>query len=113
MYEIWLTLNIVWEIVLSVWPAVVLAAVLWLAIVVTARRRPQADWRRGLGVAIAVGVVLTIVAVFALPPLTRSSIAQMAYWVDWANLIAIAAGVGAVGAAFAWPLAAMRGRRAG
>jgi hypothetical protein len=31
----------------------------------------------------------------------------MGYWVDWANLLAIALGLGALAAAFAWPLAAL------
>lgn len=31
MYEIWLMLNIVWEIALGVWPLLLMAAVLWLA----------------------------------------------------------------------------------
>jgi len=28
----------------------------------------------------------------------------MAYWVDWLNLLAIAAAVGAAAVAYAWPL---------
>jgi hypothetical protein len=36
----------------------------------------------------------------------------MGYWVDWGNLFLYAASFGAVGAALAWPLAAMM-RRAG
>jgi len=99
--------------VAPLWPAVAGAVGLWLVLVVAALRRPGAHWRRALPAAIGVGVLLAIVAVFALPPLTRSSMAEMAYWVDWANLLAIAAAVGAVGLAFAWPLVAMRGRRAG
>jgi hypothetical protein len=35
----------------------------------------------------------------------------MHYWVDWANLIAIAAGLGAVVALFVWPFIAGMGRR--
>ena len=62
---------------------------------------------RGMGA--AAGLLLAFLAV---PSLTRSSLGELRYWVDWANLLAIAAGAGAAVLAFAWPLLAMRGRRA-
>lgn len=84
MYEIWLALNIVWEIALTVWPALLLGMLAWLALMVLAG----------------------IASVLWLPAATRSSLGELAYWVDWANLLAIAAGFGAIALAFVWPLAA-------
>ena len=44
---------------------------------------------------------------FALPALTQSSFANMGYWVDWANLLAVALGLGAVVGVFCIPVAAL------
>ena len=56
-----------------------------------------------------VGALVMVAAVAWVPGWSRSSLSDMGYWVDWANLLAIAAGFGAVALAFAWPLSAMRG----
>lgn len=108
MYEIWLVLNIVWEIALGIAPWVIGGALLWLALVVMAARRPAASWRAGVMGAIVVGVVVAVASFFAVPGLSKSSLSELAYWVDWANLLGVAFGFGAIAAAFAWPLLAMR-----
>lgn len=110
MYEIWLALNIVWETVLTVWPAVLLGALVWLALMVLALRRRGGDWRGGFKLALGAAVAVGIAGVLWLPGATRSSLGELTYWVDWANLLAIAAGFGAVALAFAWPLAALTRR---
>jgi hypothetical protein len=107
MYEIWLVSNIVWEIAAAAWPLLLGAAGLWAVLMATAWRRRGSRWRAGLPLAAAAGVLVTIAAVLLTPGWNRSSLAEMGYWVDWANLLAIAAGFGVVAAAFAWPLAAM------
>jgi hypothetical protein len=113
MYEIWLAMNIVWEIAMSIWPALLVAALAWIALVVVALRRPGARWGAGLGTAVLAGIAVMVVSVLVVPYLTKSSLAEMGYWVDWANLAAIGAGFGAIAAAYVWPVAAMRGRAAG
>jgi hypothetical protein len=57
--------------------------------------------------------VVAVAAVLWVPGWNKSSLADMGYWVDWANLLGVAAGFGAVAVALAWPLAAMRTRDAG
>lgn len=111
MYEIWLGLNIVWEIVLGLWPALLGAAVIWVALVAFAWRKPAARWRAALPGALAAGAAVAVIAFLALPALTQSSLSELAYWVDWAILLALAAGCGAAALAVAWPLLAMRGPR--
>jgi hypothetical protein len=49
--------------------------------------------------------------VLALPSLTKSSLADMGDWVDWAFLLAMAAGFGVAAAALLWPVLAMRPSR--
>jgi hypothetical protein len=112
MYEIWLAMNIVWEIAMSIWPALLVAALAWVALIVLALRRPGARWGAGLGTAVLAGIAVMLVSIVAVPYLTKSSLAEMGYWVDWVNLIAIGAGFGAVAAAYVWPVAAMRRRAA-
>ena len=108
MYEIWLVLNIVWEIALGVWPLLLGAAVLWSTLMLTAWRRPGTRWAAGLPLAVGVGAAVTAVAVALVPAWTRSSLSEMGYWVDWANLLAVAVGFGAAALLLAWPLSAMR-----
>lgn len=108
MYEIWLVSNIVWEMAVGLWPVIAGALLIWLAIMAAALARPGARWRAALPWAAGMALAASAVAALLLPGLSRSSLAELAYWVDWANLLAMAAGVGAVVAAFVWPLAAMR-----
>jgi len=112
MYEIWLMLNIVWEIALEQWALLLVVAVLWLALMGASWRSAGTHWRAALLPALGVGAVTAIVAALLLPGLTRSTLSEMGYWVDWATLLGLAAAVGAVVAAFAWPLLAWRSGRA-
>lgn len=110
MYEIWLVLNILWEIALGLWPLLLLAALLWTVLLVTAWRRPGTRWRAGLPLSLGVSVAVALIALLLVPGWTKSSLSEMAYWVDWANLLALAGGFGVAALAWTWPLAAMRRR---
>jgi hypothetical protein len=108
MYEIWLVMNIVWEIALGLWPLLLAAGALWIILMLTAWRRPGTRWRAGLPLALGIGVLATIAAFALVPGWTRSTLSELGYWVDWANLLAVAAAFGAAAVAFAWPLSSMR-----
>ena len=110
MYEIWLTLNILYELGLQYLPMVIGTALLWLALMAVAAARGRADWGAALKPAIAIAVVVTAITFFITPGMTQSSFANMGYWVDWGNLLLYAAAFGAVGGALAWPVAAMMRR---
>lgn len=104
MYEIWLALNIFYEIALTVWPALLVLALVWLALMLAARARLSARALRG---ALALGSLVAVVLFFALPALTQSALSNMGYWVDWANLLAMALGFGAAAALLLWPALAL------
>ena len=104
MYEIWLMLNIVWELALSIWPWLLALAVLWLVLMAMAKGGRGADWRACLPKAIALGLILGLVILFVTPLWSKSSLGEMKYWVDWANLIGIAVAWAVAGTLFAWPL---------
>jgi hypothetical protein len=108
MYEIWLMLNIVWELLkLYLWPVVGLA-LLWMALMLMARTRLRsADWRRFGSVAL----IAFPVALIAVPWLTLSSIAEARYLLDWITLFGLAAGLAIVIAAFAVPASRLMNRR--
>lgn len=113
MYEIWLVVNIVWEIARANAVPVVFGVLVLLALALNALRRRGTAWKRAFVPALALGAVVAAVAVVAIPASTRSSLGDMAYWVDWLNLFAVAGAVGAIAAAYAWPLIAIvRGARA-
>lgn len=103
MYEIWLMLNILYEIALGLWPLLLAVLVAWLVLLMLTRQRLSlAVLRPSLGVA----AVATIVLFFSLPALTHSSLANVDYWVDWVTLFGIALGLGALIGLFALPLLA-------
>ncbi len=106
MYEIWLALNILFELMLMYLPTVVGIAVVWLALMAIAFKRGKPAWAKSLKPAIVVGVIVTVLGLLTIPGLTQSSLSEMGYWVDWANLFAVAAGFGAIAALLAIPLAA-------
>lgn len=108
MYEIWLVINILWEIGLSIWPQLLLATVVWVGLIVWATRRGAA-WSRAWPLALVLGAAVTVVLVPWVPWAVGSSLADMGYWVDWLNLLAICVGLGAAAFALLWPmLAALR-----
>jgi hypothetical protein len=108
MYEIWLMMNIGWEIALGIWPLLAGVAIAWAALLAVAWRTSALPWRPALPTSLGVAVATAALAFLALPALTQSSLAQMGYWVDWATLASLAVGVGGVALAFAWPLSALR-----
>ncbi|MBE7416464.1 MAG: hypothetical protein HS128_01750 [Ideonella sp.] len=110
MYEIWLVLNIVWEIALGIWPLLAGAAAIWVVIAAMAWRHAQADWRAALPGSLLLGAIAGAAAFLVVPSLVGSSLGAMGYWVDWGNLLAIACGAAVVAFTYAWPLLAMRSR---
>ena len=108
MYEIWLAMNIVYEIALGVWPLLALLLAVWVALLVAARGRLGA---RQVRQALLLGALVAVALFFSVPTLTQSSLSNMGYWVDWANLLAIALGLGALAAVFSVPLLGLAGGR--
>ena len=110
MYEIWLTLNILFELGLQYLPLVIGTAALWLVLMIFATRR-RAGWKKALAPALVIGVIATVITFFITPSMTMSSFDNMGYWVDWMNLFFYAVAFGGVAAALAWPIAASLRRR--
>jgi hypothetical protein len=112
MYEIWLALNILFELALTALPLIGGLLTLWIALIVTAAGRGRTAWRPALLPSILMALLIAIAAFLAVPTMTKSSLAEMGYWIDWANLTGIAAGIGAVAFALIWPLVtSVAGRR--
>jgi hypothetical protein len=107
MYEIWLAMNIVYEMALALWPALLPLVLVWAAVMLINRKKLAQV--RGTVLA-TVAVLVALVAVLALPAMSKSTLADMGYWVDWANLLAMAAGTGVAAAVLLWPVLAMRQR---
>jgi hypothetical protein len=112
VYEIWLMLNIVWEVLLAAWPLVLALALAIAVLGVAALRRPGVDWPGAARIALPGAVVVGLLSFVALPSLTSSSLGELNYWVDWLALAGIAAAFGAVSAALLLPLAALTRRKA-
>ena len=113
MYEIWLAANILWELALFRLP-LVLSYLLTLGIVlILALRLKPPGWRAALIPALLLGAAVTLASMLLVPWLSGARLSDLAYWVDWANLFAIAAGFGAAAAALGWPLACLLKKRPG
>lgn len=107
MYEIWLAMNIAYETALGLLPALAPLVLMWAVMMVINRKKLKRVKPVTLA---AVAVVVALVAVLALPSLSKSTLADMGYGVDWAALLGMAAGAGVAAAVLLWPVLAMRKR---
>jgi hypothetical protein len=105
MYEIWLAMNIAYETALGLLPALAPLVLMWAVMMVINRKKLN---RVKLITLAAVAVLVALAAVLALPSLSKSTLADMGYWVDWAALLGMAAGVGVAAAVLLWPAARQR-----
>ncbi|MFA7394188.1 MAG: hypothetical protein WCZ88_17835 [Pigmentiphaga sp.] len=113
MYEIWLGLNIAWELTL-LHPWVVGGyLVLLVALHVLALGRSFTAWRQSLAGAIVFALLLALLSAFALPLATDSSLANVTYLLDWLAVIGLALGAGLAGGLLFWPLLALIRRGGG
>lgn len=101
MYEIWLMLNIVYEVALTVWPLLMVGLLVWLALLGMAGRRLNTG---ALAWSLVLGGVGGLAAGLVLPALTQSSLGDLGYWLDWAALAGLALACGALVAAAAFPV---------
>jgi hypothetical protein len=78
---------------------------------VSALSRRGADWRAAWPVALGGAVIVGVASFLLLPGLTRSSLGELKYWVDWMALAGLAGGFALVAAALLLPLAALLKRQ--
>jgi hypothetical protein len=107
MYEIWLAMNIAYETALGLLPALAPLVLMWAVMMVINRKKLNRVKPATLA---ALAVLVALAAVLALPSLSKSTLADMGYWVDWTALLGMAAGVGVAAAVLLWPVLAMRQR---
>ena len=104
MYEIWLILNTFYELAMANLGLVVTVLVLWLALMVFAGFRKSAPWCRGIKPALLVAVVVWVVSFALVPSMTKSSFADVTYFIDYLVVAGVAAACAGLVAAFVWPL---------
>lgn len=105
MYEIWLAVNIAWEIVVAQAVWTVPLAIVFVGLVVHAFAR-RGDWRAGWRWAWKSALFAGVAAAIVLPPLSDAAWSDLAYVVDWMLLAVLAAAAATVVGALVWPLAA-------
>ncbi len=112
MYEIWLGLNIAWEMALDHRLQIIVYLLAIVALYAYALWRRPHSWQRNFRPAVTLGVLAAIVAFFVLPGLTDSAFGRFHQWLDWALLVALALVVGVALAVLAWPVLSLMRRRA-
>jgi hypothetical protein len=95
MYEAWLMLNIVWEILLTAWPLTLALLLLVAGLGLAALLARGAAWRAAWPVALAGAAIVGV----------------LKYWVDWMALAGLAGGFATLAAALLWPLMALLKRQ--
>jgi hypothetical protein len=111
MYEIWLGLNILYGLMWDYMPFVVSTVVLF-AVLLTYAIQHHANWRGGFKGGVLGVVLITFVTFLFFPYLTKSSLSELGYWIDYVFLLQIAGGYGLVfGLGFIWPLSALVARK--
>lgn len=111
MWEpIWLTLNVVWEFTIAHSTFFLFLAALLLLLYGSAIFLGKVSWAKGFRHGVYAAVLVWIAAVFTVPALVDSSLADMGYWVDWANLFAIGAVFAALALLLVWPASAIAQR---
>lgn len=103
MYEIWLGMNIFYELALMYLPLLLIVALVWVALMVYAIQK-KAVWSLGIKSAIVGGLIATAIAFLTLPAMTQSSLSELGYWFDYVSLLGMAGMYGLVAAALVWPL---------
>lgn len=112
MYEIWLAVNIVYEILKPALPLLALLALAWVALCWCVWRMPAARWGAAVKAVLILAAVVAVTVFALLPAATASSLSELKYWVDWAFLGGVALGLGGLAGVLAWPLLAWLSRRA-
>lgn len=106
MYEIWLGMNILYELALGYGVQIVCYLLLLLACYGSVYQQ-QLSLRGALRPTLWSLAGLWLLAMLMVPASTRSSLAEVNYVVDWLNLVGIGFGVAILAALLAWPLFAL------
>ena len=93
MYEIWLGLNIVYELALGYIVHIALYLLLLAAFYFSVWRQ-QLSLRGAVRPTLLFAAVAAVLAMLLVPASTRSSLNEVNYLVDWMNLLGISLGVG-------------------
>jgi hypothetical protein len=104
IYDIWLGLNIFWEIALGAFPMILLAAFIWLTLAGIALSKKPIKWCAVTLTALIPAAIVTVVMFVLFPGQSHATLADMGYWVDWAVLSTIALGFGALAFLYAIPV---------
>lgn len=112
LYEIWLGLNIFWELALANPGVIAGLAGAWLLLAAFAlTRKPLrsacAAWQAAVPRALVLAVAIGAVAFFLIPGATQSGFDAMGYWLDWATVAGLAAASAGIAFAFLLPMLAL------
>ena len=111
MYEIWLAINIMYELMWNYIPFVLSVLILWVVLMVFAVQQGAA-WLQGLRRGLLGMLVIVVITFLVFPYITQSSLGNLGYWIDYLFLLQIALGYGVVfGLGFIWPVPALVARK--
>lgn len=104
LYNLWLGLNIAYEILLPLLWLLAVLVVAWSATLVLALvRAPKAQWRQALPTSGLIGLAGMVLTFVLFPTLVGSSFADINQFADWLFAIGVAVGVGVAFLVVTWP----------
>lgn len=104
MYEIWLVINTIYELVLANQGLVLGIVLPWLALMLFTQFKKHVRWLQALKPTLLIAVVSWLVFFALVPSLTKSSFASVNSVIDWLTVAGVAAGLAGVVAIFAGPI---------
>jgi len=104
LYNIWMSINVVYEMLLPLLWLVVLLGLAWAATLVLAlKRASMSQWRRSLPITALFGLVAAALTFVFVPILTHAGFSDLYKFIDWLFLIGTAVAVGVVLMVATWP----------
>ncbi|MDY0207558.1 MAG: hypothetical protein RBR82_13190 [Pseudomonas sp.] len=103
MYEIWLVINTVYELILANMDITLGLLIPWLALMLLTQFKKQVPWSQVIKPTLVVAIVLWFVFFALVPGMTKSSFASVNSGIDWLVVAGLAAGFSGIIAIFVGP----------
>ncbi|QEY58769.1 hypothetical protein FXF61_06100 [Pseudomonas sp. C27(2019)] len=104
MYEIWLIINVFYELALANLGLVLSTIVVWLILMLVTQFKKELPWGKGVKTASAIGLVAWVIFFVMVPGLSKSSFASVNSVIDWLVVAGVSGAFAGLLALFVGPI---------